>query len=308
MKKLSRSLLSGSMILFTCTVSLMMALSTSTSGVIKFGSTPTISLSARSAHAANKPSKTYTPTPDTTFFVLVIGNDYRPGVEGHRADAIHVIAVNPEEKRATILNFPRDTNVAIPGHGRSKINAANAYGGSALTAQTLEQLMGISISYVLEVDFAGFKGLVNDLGGLNVNVEKDMHDKNSGTNFSPGPIRMNGDQALAFSRDRHSFTNGDIQRTTNQGALLVASLRELIDEKTTVTSRFESAALIAKNAALTNLTLRDIYFLMQVASSIDPGSVANITVPWSGSNTLAPQAHDLFNDVKDNAIINTYVP
>lgn len=267
-----------------------------------------ISITALSAHSVegkHSPTK-YTPTPSDAFFVLVIGNDFRPGVGGKRADAIHLIGINPKDKKASIINFPRDTTVSIPGNGRNKINAANAYGGSALTAQTVEQLVGVKISYILEVDFAGFKGLVNDLGGLDVKVTQSMHDHNSGSNFEPGLVRMNGDQALAFSRDRHSFSTGDLMRTQNQATLLIAALKEMSVKEKTVTSRFESAAFIAKNVSLTNLTVRDLYLLMEVANDIDPANVVSITVPWSGSNTLAPTATNLFNDFKDNAIIDTY--
>lgn len=297
------------MVTFTLLMTAAMAVSTLISGTITMNDDAPITISARHASVSHNQFRlhdTQLPTPDSVFFVLAIGNDYRPGVEGRRADAIHVIAVNPELNKASIINFPRDTNVAIPGKGRNKINAANAYGGSALTAQTLEELMGISISYILEVDFAGFTGLVNDLGGLDVEVTQPMNDKNSGTNFSPGVVRMNGDQALAFSRDRYSFSNGDISRTSNQGVVLIAALREMGVERKSVTSKFEAASLIAKNASLTNLTLRDLFFLMEEASQVDADDVANITVPWSGSNTLAPSANDLFADFKDNAVIDTY--
>lgn len=259
-----------------------------------------------SAQKYGKINGTFLPTPSNVFFVLAIGNDYRPGVEGARADAIHLIGINPTDKKVTVINFPRDTTVAIPGHGNNKINAANAYGGSALTAQTLEQLTGVSISYILEANFAAFTGLVDDLGGIDVTVEKSMHDSNSGSNFEPGVVHMNGAQALSFSRDRHTFAIGDLQRSENQGAVLIAALAEMKKSKTTVASRFTSAAFMAKHLNLTNLSLRDLYFLMEQAEKIDPANITNVVVPWSKSNTLAPKANDLFADFKDNASLDTY--
>lgn len=270
---------------------------------------PAIVISARPASANNLSSKDtefITPTPSSTFFVLVIGNDERPGVGGARADAIHLLGINPEQEKVTILNFPRDTTVSIPGHGRNKINAANAFGGSALTVQTLEQLTGVSISYVLEANFAAFSRLVDDLGGIDVTVEKPMHDHFSGSNFDPGVVHMTGVQALNFSRDRHTFAAGDITRSENQGKVLIAALAEMKKTRTSITSRFESSALIAKHLKLTNLTLRDLYFLMEQASKIEPQNITNLVVPWQGSNTLAPKATDLFADFKDNAILDTY--
>jgi len=296
------------MLASTLTLSITLIFSSYLSGDISVPGEKPISITAINA-SVGPPitvSKSYFPTPADTFFILVIGNDYRPGVGGKRADAIHLVGVNTKEKRASIINFPRDTNVAIPGHGKNKINAANAYGGSALTTQTVSELVGVSISYVMEVDFAGFTGLVDDLGGLDVPVEKPMHDKNSGTNFNPGVMHMNGSQALAFARDRYSFSNGDISRTHNQGILLVSALRQMLTNKNEIPSKFESASFIAKNVALTNITVRDIYLLMELAKSVIPDHVSNVTVPWSGSNTLAPSANDLFADFKDNAIIDTY--
>lgn len=269
---------------------------------------PALTVTAFNDHVeqAWRPVGTFLPTNVEPFFVLAIGNDYRPGVEGARADAIHLIGINPNDKKVTIINFPRDTNVLIPGRGTSKINSANAYGGSALTAQTLEQLTGVKISYILEADFAAFQGLINDLGGIDVNVEKPMHDSYAGSNFEPGVVHMDGAQALAFSRDRHTFAQGDIVRTENQGKVLVAALAEMKKSRTSAASRFEAIALMAKHLKLTNLSMRDLFFLMALAEKIDPTNINNVVVPWSKSNTLAPKASDLFNDFKDNAVLDTY--
>jgi LCP family protein required for cell wall assembly len=300
------------MIICTLVVTLGTGVSALTSGAVTVpGSHPLITITARNASWSQTPARengTYDPAPGDVFFVLAIGNDYRPGVEGARADALHLFGINVKQKRVSVINFPRDTNVAIPGHGRSKINAANAYGGSALTAQTIEQLTGVKISYVLETAFAGFTQAINDLGGIDVNVKTAMSDHYSGAYFSPGIHHMTGDQALTFSRDRHDFAQGDIQRTHNQADLLIAAVDQMKKSKTSVASKFESAAYIAKNIKLTNLTLRDLYFMMKIASTIDTSTISNITVPWAGSNTLAPRATDLFNDFKDNAIIDTYKP
>lgn len=298
------------MVLCTILLSLAIALSAFLSGFTSIpGDNKAISITAHNISLGHKNTfskGSYIPIESEVIFILAIGNDYRPGVEGKRADAIHVVGVNTNSKQATIINFPRDTTVAIPGKGRNKINAANAYGGSDLTRQTLEQLMDIKISYTLEVDFAGFTGLVDNLGGLDVPVAKSMHDRMSGTNFDPGIVRMDGGQALAFSRDRYSFSDGDISRSTNQGILLIAALNELQKSKNSITQKFESASIIAQHASLANLTIKDLFFFMELANSFNVNEVSNTTVPWSGSNTLAPKANDLFLDFKDNAILDTY--
>jgi len=301
----------SSMVLATIIITAGLAVSALTNGIVSVAEERNaISISARhvslSAIGASKPKGSFLPTPSQTFFVLVIGNDERPGVGGARADALHLVGINPVEKKVTLINFPRDTTVPIPGFGRNKINAANAFGGSALTAQTLEDLTGVKISYILEANFAAFTGLVDDLGGIDVTVEKKMNDPNSGSNFSPGIVRMSGTQALSFTRDRYSFSTGDLQRTQNQAIVLIAALAEMKKAHSGVSAKFEAAALMAKHLKLTNLTLRDLYFLMEQASVIDPANITTVLAPWSGSNTLAPKATDLFADFRDNAILDTY--
>lgn len=297
------------MVALTLAITLVLSASAMTSGIVSVtNKNAVISITARNVswNASVRSQGTFLPIPSDAFFVLVIGNDERPGVGGARADALHLIGINTAEKKVTILNFPRDTTVSIPGHGRNKINAANAFGGSALTTQTVEQLTGVKISYVLEANFAAFTGLIDDLGGIDVTVEKSMRDSASGSNFSPGVVHMSGGQALSFTRDRHSFSSGDLQRSQNQAIVLIAALAEMKKSRTTISSRFEGVAFMAKHLKLTNLTLRDVYFLMEQASAIEPGNISSILVPWAGSNTLAPQATTLFNDFKDDAVLQTY--
>ena len=78
--------------------------------------------------------------------------------------------------------------------------------------------------------------------------------------------------------------------------------------KNSTPNKFESAFAITQHIQLKNLSLSDIFFMMELATEINIDNISNITVPWQGSNTLAPRASDLFNDFKDNAIIDTYVP
>ena len=115
-------------------------------------------------------SADYTPGPERPVFILAIGNDGRPGETSTRGDAIHLIGVNPTTHQATILDFPRDTGLPIPGHGVDKVNASHVYGGAALEAQTIGNAVGVQIPYVIDTNFDGFIGMVDDMGGLQVNV------------------------------------------------------------------------------------------------------------------------------------------
>jgi LCP family protein required for cell wall assembly len=162
-------------------------------------------------------------------FILVLGSDARPGqnVEQSRADSIHLIGVDAKRKRASILGFPRDSWVSIPGYGTAKINTAMSVGGPELMVRTIESLTDIRIDFYVLTSFRGLMALVDGIGGLEVDVPYSMHDGRSGSNFSSGKQKLNGTEALAFSRDRHSTPGGDLGRSRNQGRLLLAALKKL---------------------------------------------------------------------------------
>src|SRR5437867_3303532 len=168
----------------------------------------------------------FTQHPDQPVFLLAVGNDARGGEGASRGDALHLIGINPAQGKATMLDIPRDTYVAIPGHGRDKINTAHVYGGLAMQAQVVGDLVGVHVSYVVDTNFPGFIDMVDELGGVDVDVPYPMNDSFSGAVFQPGRVHMDGHQALAFSRDRH-LGNGDITRSFDQGLMILAALTKL---------------------------------------------------------------------------------
>src|SRR5205823_6162179 len=134
--------------------------------------------------------------------ILVIGSDARPGqnIERQRSDSIHILSVNVRARRATLLGFPRDSWVPIPGGGTTKINTAMSLGGPQLLIRTIENLTGIRFDFWMLTSFSGLTNMVNGVGALIVNVPTRMHDKYSGAFFKPGRHHFYGKQALAFSR------------------------------------------------------------------------------------------------------------
>jgi LCP family protein required for cell wall assembly len=243
--------------------------------------------------------------PNQPIFAVVIGNDYRPGVDGKRADGLHVLGFNPQQKAGSIINFPRDTKANIPGHGVNKINAANAYGGSALTASTLSQVMEMQLNITLETDFAGFINSINALGGINLNIDKPMQDKASGSNFSPGDVFLHGDAALAFSRDRKSFFNGDLSRSYNQAKVLVAIAENVKNMQTSFELRTKVFNEIRKNVEIRNISFIDQILLLEVVRSVDLTKIALHNAPWTSnaSETLSQSAYSLFANFRDDAVI-----
>ena len=216
-------------------------------------------------------------------FILLLGSDARPGesITGERSDSIHLLAINPAKHKATIVGFPRDSWVAIPGHGTTKINSAMVYGGPSLAVQTVEQLMGIHIDYWALTWFDGFAAMIDRIGGLTVDVPFTMIDHYSHADFQPGVQQLSGREALAFARDRHSLPAGDLGRSENQGRLMLAALAQFRKEFTKDASRLFTWISAGMQNIRTGLSLEEILKLAFTASTINPKHVPNIVIPGS---------------------------
>jgi polyisoprenyl-teichoic acid--peptidoglycan teichoic acid transferase len=237
--------------------------------------------------------------PSSPFFILLVGNDSRPGVGGARGDALHVLGVNPAKHQASMIDIPRDTC-----WNGDKINAGNTHGGRA-QANDVGGLLGIRISYVVDVDFAAFISLVDGIGGVDVDVPTQMHDTFSGAYFNPGRQHMTGQQALSFSRDRHDFPTSDIVRTHNQGLLILNAMSQLRAKMQSAPSEFKLLALLGRHAQLDGIGLKDLYHLGRVAFSLDPNKIQNITMPYTGGSCLGlgAGAQGTFADFRDDAVV-----
>jgi LCP family protein required for cell wall assembly len=241
--------------------------------------------------------------PDAPFFVLLVGNDSRPGVGGSRGDALHLVGINPKLHKGTILDIPRDTC-----WNGDKINAANAQGGGPAQAAAVGGLIGVPISYVVDVDFAGFQGLVDGVGGVNMNIPTVMHDSYSGAYFQPGVQHLNSTAALAFSRDRHDFPQSDIIRTNNQGLLIMAAVAQLQTQAQTAAGQFHLITLLYQHAQLTGLGVNDLYHLGRVMFRIPASGIRNETIPIAGGNclSLSSAAPGMFADFRDDAVLESH--
>ena len=252
----------------------------------------------------------YTPAPDQPVFILALGNDGRPGQTSTRGDAIHLIGINPKLHQATILDFPRDTGLQIPGHGVDKVNAAHVFGGVQLQAQTLANAVGVKVPYAIDTNFPGFTSMVDEMGGLQVTVPEKMHDGLSGANFDPGPQRLDGNQALAYARNRHQFPTGDLRRSENQGYLIISALSQLRAANTGPVGTLGLLAILGRHAQLDGIGLRDLYDLARLGLSVDPANVRNVVVPVaSGTGTrlrLTGGAQGLFADFADDGVLQTH--
>ncbi len=169
---------------------------------------------------------------------LIVGSDTRKGLTRTEIDQLHVgfaygtansdslMLLHMGTGQAVLISIPRDSYVPIPGHGYNKINAALGLGGPALLIQTVESVTGLHINHYMGIGFGGLVSVVNKVGGVNICLPSALKDANSGVNLKAGCQTLNGDQALAFVRDRHSFAEQDLQRMQDQRAFLKALLNK----------------------------------------------------------------------------------
>lgn len=164
---------------------------------------------------------------DQPFHIYISGIDVSgPITTNSRSDVNIIMTVNPKTKKILLTTTPRDYYVEIPGisgGARDKLTHAGIYGVDASMA-TLEEIYGIDISYYARVNFTSLIKIVDALGG--VDVESAYSFEAGGYTFKEGKNHLEGEAALAFSRERHSFQDGDNQRGKNQEAVLTAILKK----------------------------------------------------------------------------------
>ena len=153
--------------------------------------------------------------------VLVLGCDEREGESVARADVIIVATLRPGAKEASMFSLPRDTRVAIEGHGHDKINHAMSYGGIPLVESSGEYLLGFEIDHYVKVNFDGFINVIDALGGVNVDVPARMYKPLEAIDLLPGYQTLDGADALAFVRWRGDGT-GDYGRIERQQQFIAA--------------------------------------------------------------------------------------
>ncbi len=164
---------------------------------------------------------------------IAFGTDQDIGGE-NRADTIILVHTEPKQRRAVFLSFPRDLWVEIPGRGMGKINSAFEGGvdggGPARVARTITNLTGLRINHVLYVDLAGFQGLVDALGGVEICVPYPMQDPLTGLDVQAGCQRFDGRTALAYVRTRHQVCDKipDFARIGRQQQFLRAVIAKLL--------------------------------------------------------------------------------
>jgi LCP family protein required for cell wall assembly len=266
------------------------------------------------------------PSPGSGTNWLIAGSDSRQGltkaqerlfstgpVGGSGAgdsDTIMILHIPAGGGKPLLLSVPRDSYVNIPGVGMDKINAAFAIGGPALLAKTIQSDTGLYINHFMDIGFGGFVHVVDDVGGVRMCLIHKLRDRASGLYLPRGCHTLNGQQALAYVRDRHDFLTQDLQREQDQRIFLSALLKKMTSLGV-ILNPFK--ALPAASGVVDTLTVNNgtsLYQLIGVAEAMrDPMTT---TVPIANANYLTPagdsllwssQAKTLFNDLQNGQTV-----
>jgi len=171
--------------------------------------------------------------PEGQVKLLVLGSDVRPG-GGYRTDVMILIILNPREGTASVVSFPRDLYVFIPGWGMNRLNTAMQIGGFDTMAATFEYNFGVRPDRYVLTNFDGFREIINSVGEITVEVEKAFSDKcdlwwatGGVCSIDAGTTKMDADTALWYARARYS-TN-DFDRTRRQQEILQGLFKRMVN-------------------------------------------------------------------------------
>jgi len=170
--------------------------------------------------------------------ILVLGVDETSPTDPKRSDTMILLSYNPKTNKAYILSIPRDTMIKLDKYGTQKINAAYPIGGPQLAMDTVSQLIGEPVDYYVKIGYEGFKQLVDDLGGVEMNVPVDMnYDDYAGNlhiHLKKGVQLLDGEKALQLVRFRHGYAEQDLERVKVQREFLLAMFEKAKNPSTSL--------------------------------------------------------------------------
>jgi LCP family protein required for cell wall assembly len=231
---------------------------------------------------------------------VLLGSDSRDAdnSDNGRSDSIMVVHLNAARTKAYIVSFPRDMYVAIPGHGRNKINAAFSFGGAKLAVATLENLLGVRMDHVALIDFEGFVQLTDDIGGVTVTNKHAF--SSHGFTYPKGKITIKGKQALWFVRERHALPGGDLDRAQNQRNVIKAIVEKGVSPSTMADPvkylKFISgvAQHVTVDSTLSDAEIRSTALSIKLTGK----DIVSVQAPISGYGTVNGASIDVVDKAK----------
>jgi LCP family protein required for cell wall assembly len=234
---------------------------------------------------------------------LLVGSDSREGLSdleyfgdfgGARADVVMLVRVDGASSRIQMLSIPRDLWVEIPGSGENRINAAYAIGGSRKLVETVKHNLQVDINHYVEIDFVGFKGLIDELGGIQLTFPYPARDTKSGLNVEAGTQIVDGSTALAYARSRsyQEYRNGrwvsvdanDLGRTERQQEVMRAMFAKL-KSPSSITEAGALSRTLAKHMTIdSRLASSSVGSLAWDFRGVLTGAIEGATLPVVGRN------------------------
>jgi len=236
--------------------------------------------------------------------ILLLGSDSRDpdNTSGSRTDTIIVAHISADHKKVQLVSIPRDTWVFVPksettgeGGENAKLNSAYAWGGADLMVRTVEQFTGLDLDHVVMIDFAGFKEIIDALGGIDIHVDKtftSIHKpyRKFTKNAAGATTHMDGATALDYSRQRKQFADGDFTRIAHQHQIIKAVM-DKASSSGTVTDLGKLTSFL--NATASAVTVDDTLSPLNLAwalHTIGSSDVTFLTNPSSGTPTIDGQS------------------
>lgn len=217
------------------------------------------------------------PVVSEPYWTLILGSDSRENAqEGSRSDVILLARIDQAGKKVTLVSIPRDTKVTINGQ-TMKINAAYGVGGPKQAIATIEEFAGIEISHYVEIYFDGFSTLVDQLGGIEVDVPQRA--SYHGVTIEPGLQTLDGKEALTLARVRKSYVDGDFTRTKMQRLLVQALISKVLQQDV---SQIPGTINAISNCFSTDIPLQD---LVSLATSLQGMGSDSIYMAMAPSTT-----------------------
>lgn len=251
---------------------------------------------------------------------LLVGSDSREGLTkaerkalgvggdaaGRRTDSIILVHTPGGSGKPVLISVPRDSYLAIPGHGKNKVNAAFAIGGPKLLAKTLEQATGLPVDGYVEIGFGGFAGVVDSLGGVEVCVKRDIKDAKAHIDLEKGCQTLDGKNALGYARARYSDPKGDLGRAERQRQLLGAIMKTAATPSTVVIPwRWWGFTHTAADSVIIgeDTSLLDTYRVLSTMRKVSSDQALSLVVPLSTTNaTTAAGSSVLWDDDRAEAL------
>jgi LCP family protein required for cell wall assembly len=238
--------------------------------------------------------------------ILVLGSDSRQGSNGRmaggatdgtsRSDTAMVVHINKNHTAASVVSIPRDTlidrpsctgtdgSTTEPAASGVMFNSAYETGGAACAVKTAESVTGMRMNHYIEVDFSGFAKLIDDIGGVTVTTSKPIDDPDSKLDLPAGTHKLNGTEALAFVRTRHSVGDGsDLGRIELQHQMVAAIAKQVTGSSLlSDPSKLYSLANDATKSVTTDSDLGSVKALVSFGESIkgiSPSKLSMVTMP-----------------------------